>query len=101
MAAGLAEHLHQLAQDDAPATDLLPGRRTTEQGVHVVGIACRLPGGARDKRRVWQLLKTGAHAVADLPAARARRLADSFDCDLSMMRRGGYLQVGAVACLLL
>jgi amino acid adenylation domain-containing protein len=40
----------------------------------IVGIGCRLPGGASDPQAFWQLLERGVDAISELPA-------DRFDTD--------------------
>lgn len=38
--------------------------------IAVVGISCRLPGGADDPAKLWQLLSEGRNAWSDVPPAR-------------------------------
>src|SRR4051794_15103724 len=64
--------------------------------IAIVGMACRLPGGADDTEAYWQLLRDGVDAVCDVPA-------DRFDVDAyhdpdpaapgkMCTRAGGYLR---------
>jgi len=38
--------------------------------IAVIGMACRLPGGANDPSLLWDLLRRGAHAAIPIPAER-------------------------------
>jgi acyl transferase domain-containing protein len=63
--------------------------------VAVVGMACRLPGGADTPDNFWSLLRSGTHAVAEVPPGRWDAAA-YFDPDPDApgrmcTQRGGYL----------
>ncbi|WP_405487357.1 beta-ketoacyl synthase N-terminal-like domain-containing protein [Streptomyces sp. NBC_00096] len=45
-------------------------RSARQQPIAVVGMACRLPGGADSPERLWELLERGVDAVGDVPAGR-------------------------------
>eukprot|EP00771_Trimastix_marina_P000787 gnl/Trimastix_PCT/1817.p1 GENE.gnl/Trimastix_PCT/1817~~gnl/Trimastix_PCT/1817.p1 ORF type:complete len:3904 (+),score=1625.13 gnl/Trimastix_PCT/1817:64-11775(+) len=48
--------------------------------VAVVGLGCNFPGGARDPRKLWEMLQTGFNAVADnVPDPRRKLQWDNFD----------------------
>ncbi|MCY3647461.1 MAG: SDR family NAD(P)-dependent oxidoreductase [Chloroflexi bacterium] len=51
------------APEPAPPERLVPGR-TSDDGIAVVGMACRFPG-AGDLAAFWELLESGADAVTD------------------------------------
>nr|QEO74256.1 Beta-ketoacyl synthase [uncultured bacterium] len=66
--------------------------------IAVVGMACRLPGGAADPEAYWQLLRAGVDAVGDIPADRWDVEA-YYDPDPAVpgkmcTRSGGYLREG-------
>ncbi|MCK6562456.1 SDR family NAD(P)-dependent oxidoreductase [bacterium] len=41
-----------------------------KEPIAIVGLACRLPGGVRDRRSYWHLLANGIDAVSEIPADR-------------------------------
>ena len=45
-------------------------RRSSEEPVAIVGIGCRFPGGVRDTRSFWELLRDGTDAVTEVPKYR-------------------------------
>ena len=45
-------------------------RGTAVEGIAIIGIACRLPGGVDDLETLWTLLKEGKSAIGDLPPGR-------------------------------
>ncbi|MFE9775281.1 type I polyketide synthase [Streptomyces sp. NPDC005931] len=64
---------HLTGEPPAPSTapPAAAGHDTTRQpDVAVVGIGCRLPGGAHSPDAFWELLRSGADAVGTLPAGR-------------------------------
>ena len=74
MASHIAEELGQLGADgDTPSSPAAPEpvvqeqrqpSRTDDEGIAVVGMACRFPG-ANDLTEFWELLETGADAITD------------------------------------
>ena len=56
-----------LEQVQAKVDALEQARR---EPIAVVGMACRLPGGADTPEAYWQLLRNGVDAVCDMPAGR-------------------------------
>jgi myxalamid-type polyketide synthase MxaC len=42
----------------------------TNEPIAIVGMACRMPGGANDPKALWELLRNGVDAVVDIPAER-------------------------------
>ncbi|WP_229700755.1 type I polyketide synthase, partial [Streptomyces camponoticapitis] len=77
------------AADAAARSGADAGRGTAEDGVAVVGIACRLPGaGSPDE--YWTLLSEGRNSVGEPPADR-RKDAIWAEADPDVPTRGGYL----------
>jgi acyl transferase domain-containing protein len=64
-----AYHLIEQLQQRVDAAD-----RTRSEPVAVVGIGCRLPGGAVDPASYWAMLSTGTDAIGEVPP-------DRFDVD--------------------
>lgn len=69
--------------------------RGTPAPLAVVGIGCRLPGGADSPDRYWNLLTSGTDATGDVPESRwnAARFHDPNPAKVGKMvtRRGGFL----------
>jgi acyl transferase domain-containing protein/NADPH:quinone reductase-like Zn-dependent oxidoreductase/short-subunit dehydrogenase/acyl carrier protein len=93
----LAGHLLELLAGvqvtvSAPA----PAAASTEEPIAIVGMSCRYPGGVRSPRELWELVATGADAIAPFPTDRGWDLERLFDPDLdrpgvSRAREGGFL----------
>src|SRR5215813_13780215 len=58
--------------------EALKGRRN--QGIAIVGMACRFPGHAETPEEFWQLLDEERSAITEVPAARWN-VDDYFDPD--------------------
>ncbi len=84
-----------MTRQEMTAHEFENGGRAAREPIAIVGIGCRLPGGADSPARLWQLLRDGVNAVGPIPA-------DRFDLDLLyderpatpgkiMTRWGGFL----------
>lgn len=70
----MVQHLHTTAgqRQTAPAAPTPTGQRdaTSVEPIAVIGIGCRLPGGANTPEQFWQLLHNGVDTTAPIPATR-------------------------------
>ena len=65
----------------------------------IVGMSCRLPGGASSPRALWELLETGSDAISKFPSDRGWDLPGLYEPDpeavrsgRSYVRDGGFLE---------
>ncbi|MES2476327.1 MAG: SDR family NAD(P)-dependent oxidoreductase [Verrucomicrobiota bacterium] len=66
-----------------------------KEGIAIIGIGCRFPGGVNDTEAFWKLLAEGRDAVTDIPADRWN-IERFYDAELgltgkSIAKRGGFL----------
>src|SRR4051812_41067746 len=66
-----------------------------KEGIAIIGIGCRFPGGVNDAEALWQLLQEGRDVVSEVPADRwnVERFydAESGIAGKSVARRGGFI----------
>ncbi|MFI1386680.1 type I polyketide synthase, partial [Embleya sp. NPDC020886] len=70
---------------------LREAERKDAEPIAIIGMSCRLPGGARSPERFWELLDHGVDALAPLPTDRGWDLDAAFDENRSYVREGGFL----------
>ncbi|MER6127389.1 SDR family NAD(P)-dependent oxidoreductase [Streptomyces sp. NPDC001795] len=99
--AALAAHLlRSLPAGDRPARATTAPARTAHSGadepIAIVGMACRLPGGADTPERLWDLLASGDDGLTGFPDDRGWDLTSLYHPDpdhegTSYTRTGGFL----------
>src|ERR1022692_4527727 len=91
---------HFLKRVTAELHDARLQLRTAQEREHepiaIVGIGCRFPGGVGSAADLWELVASGADAIAGFPVDRGWNLAELFDADpdrrgTSYAREGGFL----------
>ena len=69
---------------------------TNKEGIAIIGIGCRFPGGVNDAESFWKLLEEGREGVCDVPADRwnVDRFYDAEPglVGKSVARRGGFVE---------
>ncbi|RAK79032.1 putative polyketide synthase [Aspergillus fijiensis CBS 313.89] len=73
------EIISWLHEAQTPADDLLP-RGPQQSKIAIVGMACRLPGGAINTERFWELLESGLDVHRKIPSDRFN-VESHFDLD--------------------
>ncbi|MBP8538812.1 type I polyketide synthase, partial [Streptomyces sp. MK37H] len=93
----LTRHLHTelLGAPTAPAAPA-PAGGASEDGIAIVAMSCRFPGGANSPEDFWQLINEGGDAVGDFPDDRGWDLSALYDRDpdhpgTSYVRHGAFL----------
>ncbi|MFN0076003.1 MAG: SDR family NAD(P)-dependent oxidoreductase [Prosthecobacter sp.] len=68
---------------------------SNKEGIAIIGIGCRFPGGVKDVESFWKLLEEGREAVGDVPADRwnVERFYDAEPglVGKTIAKRGGFL----------
>ena len=70
-------------------------QENVKDGIAIIGIGCRFPGGVNDATSFWKLLAEGREAVSDVPPDRWNA-ARFFDAEPGLVgktvaKRGGFL----------
>lgn len=67
-----------------------------KEGIAIIGIGCRFPGGVKDAESFWKLLEEGREAVGDVPADRwnVERFYDAEPgiVGKTVAKRGGFIE---------
>jgi len=94
----LTEHLSTRLEAQAPQASAPEPRLevASEEPIAIVGMACRLPGGADSPEAFWRLLRDGTDAISEIPRDRWA-VEDWYDPDPSTpgkmaVRAGGFLR---------
>ena len=69
---------------------------TKKEGIAIIGIGCRFPGGVNDAESFWKLLEEGREAVGDVPPDRWS-VERFYDAELGIVgktvaKRGGFIE---------
>ncbi|MFE2188852.1 SDR family NAD(P)-dependent oxidoreductase, partial [Streptomyces sp. NPDC059455] len=97
----LTRHLHAelLGSPSAPAAPATTGG-ASDDGIAIVAMSCRFPGGANSPEDFWRLISEGGDAVGDFPDDRGWDLSALYDRDpdhpgTSYVRHGAFLSDAA------
>ncbi|WP_307791417.1 SDR family NAD(P)-dependent oxidoreductase [Streptomyces actuosus] len=97
-AALAARLLHALPAGDPRTPDAAgtPPRTAADEPIAIVGMACRLPGGADTPERLWELLADGGDGLTGFPTDRGWDVGSLYHPDpdhdgTSYTRTGGFL----------
>jgi amino acid adenylation domain-containing protein/thioester reductase-like protein len=90
----LAKFLHG-TKEAVPEPDLFQRRVSDQEGIAIVSMACRLPGGVTNPSEYWELLESGADVITSVPKDRWDTEA-IYDADpnangKSYCRQGGFI----------
>ncbi|HEX8434011.1 SDR family NAD(P)-dependent oxidoreductase, partial [Archangium sp.] len=69
----LTEHLSSRVEVETPSTAAAPEARSearSDEPIAIVGMSCRLPGGADSPEAYWRLLREGTDAISKIPSDR-------------------------------
>ncbi|KAK4496177.1 hypothetical protein PRZ48_012157 [Zasmidium cellare] len=88
----LNNYMTSLMEQDLPSS---APRGTAQSKLAIVGMSCRLPGGATDTERFWEVLENGLDVSREIPADRfdidTHYDAEGKDMNKSMTRYGCFL----------
>ncbi len=87
-------HLKNARDASGEPDAMLPSM--SKEGIAIIGIGCRFPGGVNDAESFWKLLTEGREAVCEVPADRwnVERFYDAEPgiAGKSIAKRGGFLE---------
>ncbi len=92
----LTRYLAEQLSCDAAAPVAAARRQDSSEPIAIVGMACRIPGGANDPRAYWELLREGRSGIREVPRERWS-IDDVYDPDPNApgkmyTRSGGFLE---------
>ncbi|MDI5968594.1 SDR family NAD(P)-dependent oxidoreductase [Streptomyces sp. SL13] len=76
-----AEVLRLLFGIEAETDEVFTGPVAADEPIAVVGMACRLPGGADSPDKLWEMVREGRDAITDFSAARDWDLGTLYNAD--------------------
>ncbi|ATL68224.1 type I polyketide synthase [Nocardia terpenica] len=99
----LADHLDTRLTGDTDRVSAIAAARTgdaADEPIAIVAMGCRFPGGANSPERLWDLVASGADAIAAFPADRGWDVDNLYDPDVerhgtSYVKEGGFLYEAA------
>ncbi|MFH8371878.1 SDR family NAD(P)-dependent oxidoreductase, partial [Streptomyces sp. NPDC018031] len=99
---GLARQLREHLLGDVSAAGSRPAVRAaaTDEPIAIIGMACRMPGGADSPEELWRLIADGRDAISDFPDDRGWDVDGLYDPDpeapgKTYVREGGFLHDAA------
>ncbi|WP_253209464.1 type I polyketide synthase, partial [Streptomyces niphimycinicus] len=93
----LTRHLHtELLEVPSTPAAPAPGIKASDDGIAIVAMSCRFPGGVHSPEDFWRLISEGGDAVGDFPDDRGWDLSALYDRDpdhpgTSYVRHGAFL----------
>jgi acyl transferase domain-containing protein len=93
----LVEYLRRVTTDlHQTRQQLREVRESAREPIAIVGMSCRLPGGVRSARQLWDMVVAGGDGMGEFPTDRGWNLDELYDPDpenhgTSYVREGGFV----------
>ncbi len=88
--------MSRLPQPNPVSSSLQTNKKQAQEGIAIIGIGCRFPGGVNDTESFWKLLVEGREGVCDVPADRwnVERFYDPEPglAGKTVAKRGGFIE---------